>query len=114
MKTCVERVFAPAVANVIMPRWLLCLFVAEDGGFNDAKLADYPNALKALNLLRAIPGGASDKEWRASVKEAGLLDGKNPRQQWAALKGRLTTEDAVDFESSTKRWTARTPTPAAQ
>jgi hypothetical protein len=87
------------------------VFADEGGEFTDSKLKDRPRALAALNLLRKMDAGCTVTEWKAACKEAGLMPGKNTRQQWSEIKSTLLAVDAVEVDSATKMATARTATP---
>lgn len=89
------------------------VFVADDAGFDNSRLDDFPAALGALNMLRSLGGMVPVAEWRDKVAAAQppILTSKNPRQQWKDIFERLNASDAIETDGpkSAQVATARPP-----
>lgn len=78
------------------------VFAADDTGFDDNRLSDFPAALGALNILRAMGAMTTVIEWRDKVAAAQppILDSKNPRSQWKYVMQRLNAVDAIETDGA--------------
>lgn len=83
------------------------VFVNLAGDFNYRNLKVGSRPRRMYDLLKGMPAGTTEAQWRSVAEANGLLAGKNPRQQFKEARDKLLSVGAVDIDGEIA--TAQTP-----